>query len=71
MITLRTAMSSDAELPASLVVPEGKTSAQFSIRTKPVSSFVSLNVSATCQNATASNALTLLPPEKGELARVS
>lgn len=63
-VTVSLRNSSGATLPERVVVPEGKTSARFSITTARVSSLLSVSVSATCQNTITSNALTLLPPEK-------
>jgi hypothetical protein len=65
MVTLDSSRSGDAGLPHSVLVVEGNTSAQFSITTRPVRSYVSLTLSATCQDATMSNVLTVLPPERG------
>ena len=61
-VTLRN--TGDVKLPDRVVVQPGKTSASFSITTTPVSSAASVDVLATCQNATASTSLTLLPPAK-------
>ena len=61
-VTLST--TGPANLPDRVLVPQGQTSASFSITTTPVSSAASVDVSATCQNATASTSLTLLPAAK-------
>lgn len=63
-VSLQNSNPSAATHPQRIVIPEGKTSVRFAIATRPVTSLVSLNISATCQNATTANALTLLPPEK-------
>ena len=63
-VTLRNSNPNGVTVPEKVVIPEGKTSVRFSIATKRVSSFVSVNVSATCQNNTTANVLTVLPPEK-------
>lgn len=63
-VTLKNSNSNGATLPEKIVIPEGKTSGRFEITTRPVTSLVSLNVSATCENTTTARGLTLLPPEK-------
>lgn len=63
-INLKNSDSATVTMPAHTVVPEGKSSAQFSLDTRRVSSLVSINISATCLNNTSSNSLTLLPPRK-------
>ncbi|MFN2516034.1 MAG: hypothetical protein ABR556_07450 [Pyrinomonadaceae bacterium] len=64
VISLKNSDPSGASIPERVTVSQGKDSAHFPITTKPVKSHVSLSLSATCQSATATNALTLLPPEK-------
>ncbi|HKO44817.1 MAG TPA: hypothetical protein VJU84_16180 [Pyrinomonadaceae bacterium] len=61
-ITLRA--TGAASLPERVVVLQGQTSAIFSVTTSPVSSAAPVDVLATCQNATASTSLTLLPAAK-------
>ena len=61
-VTLRT--TGAAQLPDRVVVPPGQTSASFSITTRPTSSAASVDVSASCQNATISTSLTVLPAAK-------
>jgi hypothetical protein len=63
-VNLRNSDANGATTPKEVVIPEGKTSVRFSVATKRVNSLVSINVFATCQNTTTSNALTVLPEEK-------
>ncbi|HKO98112.1 MAG TPA: hypothetical protein VJU86_14035 [Pyrinomonadaceae bacterium] len=49
------------DLPAQVVVAEGKTTGKFHLSTRPVRDLVSLNISATYQNASATTLVTLLP----------
>jgi hypothetical protein len=64
VVILKNSDPAGASIPQFVTVSHGRASAHFPITTKPVRSHVSLNLSATCQSATATNALTLLPPEK-------
>ena len=50
-----------ATLPDRVVVPQGRTSASFSIATRSVSSAASVTISATCQDEILDTALVLLP----------
>ncbi|HKO61718.1 MAG TPA: hypothetical protein VJV03_11205 [Pyrinomonadaceae bacterium] len=60
-VTLR---ANGATLPDRIVIPQGKSSVSFAITTKPVNSAATVNVSATCQNATVTTAMMVLPAAK-------
>lgn len=64
LITLKNTASNGASIPTHVVVPQGKTSVHFAVTTKPVKSLLSIDLSATCQTATTTNTLSLLPPER-------
>ncbi|MFN2491866.1 MAG: hypothetical protein ABR501_03165 [Pyrinomonadaceae bacterium] len=64
VITLMNSEPSGADIPQRVTVPEGKNTAGFPITTKPVRTQASLSLSVTCLTTTATDVLTLLPPER-------
>ncbi len=64
VVTLKNSGSSGVSVPNRVIVPEGRTIASFSIKTRAMNAHASFDVSATCQNATLTNVLMVMPAQR-------
>jgi hypothetical protein len=64
LVALKVNDSRGVSVPASVLVPAGKSTAHFPISTRAVSAHVAIQLWATCENATVENTLAVLPAEQ-------
>jgi hypothetical protein len=61
VVNLKSSSTAAATVPATVTVPEGSSSAQFNVNTRPVSGVTTVNITATCGTESFSAALTIEP----------